>query len=524
MTEFDRRKFLRAAAGIALLSGISPSPLFARPLAANPFTLGVAAGDPWPDGLVIWTRLAPKPLEEHGGMPPARVPVRWEVAEDDRFTNVVRRGQALAIPELAHSVHVEVDGLRPHRHYWYRFSTAGSEVSPVGMARTAPMRDALVERMRIGVAGCQHYEMGFYDAWKHLAAEPDLDLVFHYGDYIYEGGVTPLGPRPNATWQAVRQHVGNETYSIDDYRRRYAQYKSDADLQAAHAACAFAVSFDDHEIDNNWASDFDQDGTAPEIFALRRLGGLQAWYEHMPVRKAQFPYASGLAAYRRLDFGRLLRMHVLDTRSYRSDQPCNDKWQIQPCAWDTRHDAPDMLGHAQENWLDEGLGNDARWNLLAQQIILMPVDFRTKDAEEARFATDLWDGYRPARGRLIESIKKHDLKNVIVASGDHHRHLVGEVPENDDALDGAKVAVEFQAASITSNGDSKGEAPVSHMMANNPHFAYYADSRGYHLFDVTSREWRTDVKVLDKVTVPGGQIRTVHRYAVEPGRPKLETA
>lgn len=521
MNTFKRRKFIQAAGGLALLTGVSRLPLLAQALGADPFTLGVASGDPWPDGFVIWTRLAPRLLEEHGGMPAARVPVRWEVAEDEQFMHVVQQGDTLAIPELAHSVHVEVEGLRPHRHYWYRFSTAGADVSPVGMARTAPARDALVDQLRIGVAGCQHYEMGYYEAWRHLAAEPDLDLVFHYGDYIYEGGSTALGPRAHASWEAVRQHVGNEIYSIDDYRRRYALYKSDTDLQAAHAACAFAMSFDDHEVDNNFAGDMDQDGTAQEVFALRRMAALQAWYEHMPVRRAQFPYLSGLTAYRRLDFGRLLRMHVLDTRSYRSDQLCGDG-KIRPCDWNTGHNSPHMLGQAQESWLDEGLGNTSAWNLLAQQIILMPVDFRAKDAEEGQFATDLWDGYRPARKRLIESIKKNDLKNVIVATGDHHRHLVGEVPENDEVLDGAKVAVEFQAASITSNGDSKGEAPLSHMMANNPHFAYYADSRGYQLFTITPRQWSTDVKVLDKVSERGGPIRTARRYAVEPGRAKLE--
>jgi alkaline phosphatase D len=222
-----------------------------------------------------------------------------------------------------------VDGLRPQRPYWYRFAVAGSDVSPVGTARTAPARDAVVQRLRIGVAGCQHYEMGHYDAWRHLAAEP-ISTSSSYGDYIYEGGPSPLGPGANK-WAAVRQHVGDELYSIDDYRRRYAQYKSDPHLQAAHAAAAFAASFDDHEIDNNWASDFDQDGTSAEIFALRRSAALQAWYEHMPLRKAQFPTLGGLTAYRRLDYGRLMRMHVLDTRSFRADQPCGDNFRRNPC-------------------------------------------------------------------------------------------------------------------------------------------------------------------------------------------------
>ncbi|MDK2762060.1 MAG: alkaline phosphatase D family protein [Sphingopyxis sp.] len=514
----DRRHLIKAAGSLAILAGFSRAPLFAQPLGANPFTLGVASGDPWPDGFVIWTRLAPRPFDEHAGMPAARVPVRWEVAEDEACQRVVRSGETLAMPELGHSVHVEVGGLQSHRRYWYRFAVAGSDVSPVGTARTAPATSASVDRVRIGVAGCQNYEMGHFDAWSHLANEPDLDLIFHYGDYIYEGGTTPLGPQAKGP-PIVRQHIGGEIYSIEDYRRRYAQYKSDPALQAAHAACAFACSFDDHEIDNNWAGDADQDGTSPEIFALRRYAALQAWYENMPVRKAMFPAHGGLTAYRRLDYGRLLRMHVLDTRSNRTDQVCDDG-KIRPCPAPVLQ-SPEVLGRQQEAWLDEGLGSGATWNLLAQQIIVMPVDFRADDAAEARFATDLWDGYRPARKRLIDSIRKHELTNLIVATGDHHKHLVGLVPENDERPDGPKIAVEFQAASISSNGNGTGEAGLDQMMRNNPHFDLYTDRRGYQLFDITPKQWRTDVKVVDQVEKPGGRISTLARYAVEPNAPAL---
>jgi alkaline phosphatase D len=519
MSNLDRRQLIKAGGGLALLAGFFQSPIFAAPLGANPFTLGVASGDPWPDGFVIWTRLAPRPLEEHGGMPAAHVPVRWEVAEDAAFARVVRQGEAIAVPELAHSLHVEIDGLRPQRPYWYRFAVAGSDTSPVGMARTAPARDAVVQRLRIGVAGCQNYEMGFYDAWRHLGAEPDLDLIFHYGDYIYESGGTPLGT-VSKNWTAVRQHAGDEIYSLDDYRRRYAQYKTDPDLQAAHAACAFAPSFDDHEVDNNWASDFDQDATDPAIFALRRLAALQAWYEHMPVRKAQFPLLSGLTAYRRLDYGQLLRMHVLDTRSYRSDQPCGDNAAKNPCPPEARMQ-PNVLGKRQEAWLDEGLGNTAAWNLLAQQIIVMPINLRPAGAPEPRFPTDLWDGYRAPRQRLIQSIRKHKLTNVVIATGDHHKHVVGALPADDRNIAGEKVAVEFVATSTTTGGNGVGTAKLDHIVRNNPHIDLYADQRGYQLFDVTPTLWRTDLKVLDRVDKPGGRISTLASYSVTPDRAAL---
>lgn len=523
MIDIDRRGLIRAGGGLALFAGLSQFPLFGASLGADPFTLGVAAGDPWPDGFVIWTRLAPRPLDEHGGMPAVRVPVRWEVSETENFSSVVASGDVTATPELAHAVHVEVGGLRPYRHYWYRFMVAGSDVSPTGKARTAPAIHELAPRLRIGVAGCQHYEMGFYDAWGHLAAEPDLDLTFHYGDYIYEGAANKLGPRPNA-WNVVRQHVGEEIYSLDDYRRRYAQYKSDPFLKTAHAACAFAASFDDHEIDNNWASDFDQDGIDPAIFALRRAVALQAWYEHMPVRKSQFPINGALLAHRRLDFGRLLRLHVLDTRSYRSDQPCGDDAWKNPCPVEA-HNGSTVLGDAQEQWLDHGLGSGkATWNLLAQQIIVMPVDFREKGAAQPRYATDLWDGYRLARKRLIDSIQKHQLTNVVIASGDHHRHLVGEVPANEDDVHGAKVAVEFQAASMTSNGNGHGEKGLEHIKENNPHFALYTDLRGYQLFDITPDRWKSDVKIMDQVETPGGKISTMASFVVTPDTPMLHRA
>jgi alkaline phosphatase D len=513
----DRRTLLRAGAGLAVFTGLPAfGAVLSRPLGANPFTLGVAAGDPWPDGFVIWTRLAPRPLDEHGGMPQVAVPVGWEVAEDEAFTRVVRKGEALARPELGHSLHVEVSGLRPHRHFWYRFSVAGSDLSPVGMARTAPSTDAAIEGLRIGVAGCQHWEAGYFDAWHALARERDLDLVFHYGDYIYEGA----GGQRNGS---VRAHAGDEIYSLDDYRRRYAQYKTDPHLQAAHHSCAFAVSFDDHEVDNNWEGEFDQDGTPPEIFLLRRMAGYQAWYENMPVRRAQLPGMQGITAYRRLDYGQLLRTHVLDTRSFRTDQSCNDVARADSCTPEA-HVSPEMLGRAQEAWLDDGLANGRTWNLLAQQVIVMPLDVRTAEQTRPVFETDLWDGYRPAKARLIDSIRRHGLTNVVIATGDHHKHAAGLVPEQDEAPDGNAVAVEFLATSISSGGNGHGDAGLAHYLQNNPNLDLYTDRRGYQTFTITPRRWTTEVKVMDQVEAPGGAISTLIRYEVDPDAPRLHRA
>lgn len=514
--QIDRRALIKAGGSLALISGLSPWPVLAQVPGPYPFTLGVAAGDPWPDGFVIWTRLAPRPLEEHGGMPHAAVRVGWEISETENFSRVVRKGEALARPELAHSVHVELSGLRPHRHYWYRFSVAGNDPSPVGVARTAPANGTVADRVRIGVAGCQHWEHGYFDAWGHLAREPDLDLVFHYGDYIYEGAAKPLGGK------IVRQHVGGEIYSLDDYRRRHAQYKSDPHLQAAHAACAFAVSFDDHEVDNNWVGELDQDGTPPEYFLLRRMAALQAWYEHMPVRRAQLPGPGGITAFRRLDYGNLLRIHVLDTRSHRSDQPCNDG-KLQPCPTEA-HVSPTMLGATQESWLDEGLSGGAVWNLIAQQVLAMPY-LRHMPGETALWTSyDTWDGYRPARARLVDSIRRRDLTNVVIASGDFHRNFAGTLPERAEALDGTMVATEFLASSMASEGNGGPIPEVERDLSDNPHIKLIDGQRGYHLFDIGPKRWKTEIRVIDRVDKPGGSIGTLQSWVVTPDRPALHRA
>lgn len=491
-------------------------------LGGYPFSLGVAAGDPLPDGFVIWTRLAPRPLEEHGGMPMRPFAVRWEVSEDEGFSRIAQAGETVARPELGHSVHVEVEGLRPRRPYWYRFRIEGDDASPVGVARTAPAAHDTPERLRLAVAGCQHHQAGWFDAWRHMSQENDLDAVFHYGDYIYEGGALAnpsviLGPDGKP---ADRSHFGGEIYSLDDYRRRYAQYKTDPDLQAAHAAAAFIVSFDDHEVDNNWASDFDQDGTPPEAFVLRRRSAMQAWYENMPVRRAQMPSAGGMTMYRRLDYGRLMRMHVLDTRTFRSDQPCETP-NAQHCRASGASDVT-MLGQAQENWLAEGLRNPARWNLIAQQVFVMPVIRKGPDGVAKAGSLDTWGGYPEARARLVKTITDLNLTNVVVASGDAHIHAVGTVPLRDDEPDGPAAAVEFLATSISSGGDGAAETEGTRTMrAGSPHMRLVNAQRGYQTFDVTPNEWLTRLKVMDHVSRPGGDLSTLASFKVEPGRAGL---
>jgi alkaline phosphatase D len=510
---------MAAGAGLVLFSGFTSTRAISGPVFSEyPFTLGVASGDPSPDGFVIWTRLAPKPLDPDAGMSgqPAII-VQWQVAEDAAFRTIVKSGEAIAMPELGHSVHVEVAGLRPRRPYWYRFAIPGIDASPTGMVRTLPEAGSSPDRIRLGIAGCQNYPTGLYTAYAYLAKEPELDAIFHYGDYIYEAGSKD---RPG---NGGREHIGPEPYNLPDYRRRYALYKTDKDLQAAHASAAFIASYDDHEVDNNWVSDFDIEGTDPEIFALRRIAALQAWYENLPMRRAQFPHPAGMTAYRRIDFGRLMRMHVLDTRAYRSRPPCGEP-KSKSCV---PHTGPDstFLGAAQEAWLAQGLASGAGWNLLAQQVLMMPFDKRAPGATEPDFPTDTWSGYPDARRRLTRTIADQRLTNVVVATGASHKHFAGTVPMRDADLTGPAAAVEFLATSISSGGNgSPTSSGLEFALANNPHMKLIHDQRGYQLFEVTAKTWRADLKVVERVDVPNAPLSTLKSFIVTPDRAALHDA
>jgi alkaline phosphatase D len=365
--QIDRRQLLKAAIGTGLIIPGLPllggSPARAQ-FKTNPFTLGIACGEPTPDGFVIWTRLAPEPLGGRGGMTIAPVQVTWEIGTDPTMKQVVRSGVATARVEVAHSVHVEVEGLEPAREYFYRFR-AGDAESPIGRVKTLPAPGSDVAQLRFVAAGCQHWESGYYTAWRRIAEE-NPDFVFHYGDYIYEfartqtafGGLPATRVMPDGFFTCI---------NLLDYRRRYALYKTDPDLQAAHASCAFLPSFDDHEVSNNWAADADR-FAGPEHFLFRRAAAFQAWYEHMPVRRRSLSRGPDVLAYCHLSFGKLADVAVLDTRQYRSKQPCGDGIKAN-C---TEADEPNrtMLGEAQEKWLGDLLRSSAgTWQVLAQQVL-----------------------------------------------------------------------------------------------------------------------------------------------------------
>lgn len=488
----------------ALLAATATLGACALPVASEyPFALGVASGDPKQDGGTIWTRLAPAPLDPDWGMPRADIDVTWEIARDEAMRDVVRRGTARAEHAWAHSVHVDLAGLEPAREYWYRFRALG-HASPIGRLRTA----GPVDRLRFVSVGCQNYEQGHFTAYRHIAnARPDFAV--HYGDYIYEGATTT-----NPNWP--RRHAGGVCRTLADYRRRYAQYRLDPDLAAAHAAVPFVVSYDDHEVVNNWAGDFHRVDD-PAALRARRAAAMQAWYEHMPVPSSTRPRGPDIAAFRGLAFGDLLDLSVLDTRQYRTRQPCDDGVK-ERCA-DAFDPAATMLGARQEAWLAARLHTTrARWAVLAQQVLAMKIDVGAQ-----RHNLDAWDGYEAARRRLHESLAVRE--NNVILSGDWHRYYVGDVKADDGNPRSRTLASEFLATSISSGGDVV-EQPrhVAALLRDNPHVKHFSDARGYIAHEVTRDSWRAELRAIDYVSRPGAAERTIARFALQSGVPGVVSA
>ena len=481
---------------------------------ADPFTLGVASGDPDPSGVVLWTRLAPDPLAPGGGMAPEPVRIRWEVASDERFREIARRGATRAQPDAAHSVHVEVDGLEPGRDYFYRF-VAGDEESPVGRTRTAPAPSANLRALQLACASCQDYEAGLFVAHRHLADE-DVDVVLFLGDYIYERGASSGRPR---------MHEGPEPVDLDGYRRRYATYKADADLQSAHAAHPWIVTWDDHEVENNYAGGIPQGGVngPDDEFLARRADAYRAWWEHQPVRLGP-PRGSGpYRIHRRIRYGRLAEISVLDTRQYRTDQPCGTSSDVgAPCA---DVDAPDatMLGDEQQAWLTEGLERSrARWNVVAQQVLAASVNFVPgASAPDGIVDLDGWDGYRASQRHLVQALAS--ARNPVVLTGDIHSAWVNDLSADVDDPAGSPIGSEIIGTSITS-GFSLASA-VKAGVATRPHVKYFEGTRrGYVRCTVDTREWRADHRYVSGIDDPAATIETGASFVIEAGNPGAQPA
>jgi alkaline phosphatase D len=508
----SRRLFLAYGAALSALPIVGGRAL-ARTrcvaFAADPFTLGVASGDPTENGAVLWTRLAPKPLEPDGGVPPEAIEVLWEVAADDGMRAIVRQGTAVATPQLAHSVHVEVDGLESDRWYWYRFK-AGDATSAIGRVRTAPLPHAKPERLRLAFASCSHWEYGYFTAYQHLAEE-EIDLAFHLGDYLYEY---------EGKDHVVRKHAGPKLRTLGDYRVRHAQYKTDAHLQAAHARCPWVVTWDDHEFENDYANDISENaGVDPAEFLEQRANAYQAYYEAMPLRARSVPRGPHLKLYRTVPFGRLATFQVLDTRQYRTDQPNGEHGsELNEAALSPKNT---MLGAEQANWLKSALlRSTGTWNVLAQQVMMGMVGRAWHAGEPARYSMDQWPGYAVERMKLVKYLADRRVPNPVVLTGDIHSNWVNDLRVDDRKPEAPVVATEFVGTSITSGGNGQAEvAGLDAILAANPGVRFHNRQRGYVRCTVTPQSWTSDYRVVEDIQSPGAPVKTLKSFVVENGKP-----
>lgn len=527
---FERREYLQKVGSVAVLSSVGSAGVAQGQndttdketvsFNEDPFTLGIASGDPLPTAVVIWTRLAPEPFESDGGMPNHQVPVQWRVATDEQMNNVVKRGTAHARPEYAHSVHCDVKGLEPNTEYYYQFEVSSNYSTSIGATKTAPTTGQNVDEFTLAFASCQHYPTGYYTAYQHMA-EQDLDLVIHLGDYIYEGE----GQGPETLDRG--HEPPRETESLDDYRIRYAQYKTDSNLQAAHAAFPWIVTWDDHEVVNDYADD-DHSSAPPEEFLQRRADAYQAFWEHLPLRAERMPDGPDLPLYRRFTFGELAEFNVLDTRQYRDeiiygeDEEPTDGYYPSSLNSDRT-----ILGDEQERWLLDGLDDStAQWNVLAQQVIFAAMD-TDPDPDTVSYMdqnkTDKWNGYKPNRDRLLDFMTEQPELNPIVLTGDIHENYVFNIKSDFADSNSETVGTEFVGTSISSFGDGSGGGHRSDQTVyedeDEPYQKFFNDDRGYVHCTITPDQWKTDFHVVSTVEEPAAPVNTLASFITEAGNP-----
>ncbi|MCB8821222.1 alkaline phosphatase D family protein [Microvirga rosea] len=501
-----RRRFLQASIGATL--AVRPFGILeAAPLLPDyPFTLGVASGAPRANSVVIWTRLAPKPLEG-GGMSAQPVAVDWQVAEDENFGRVVRKGRAVAEQASAHAVHVTVAGLKPGRWYWYRFRV-GRAVSPIGRTRTAPAVGAAPD-LRFAYASCQQYEQGYFSAYAEIARR-ELDFVVHLGDYIYE-----------SSWGSrhVRKHTGGIPTTLPEFRERYALYKLDPDLQSAHAAFPWLSIWDDHEVANDYTDDRSSLMADRDQFLKVRAAAYQAYYEHMPLPVSARPQGPQAVIYDQYRFGDMANLLLLDDRQYRSHHACLPGRSASPrvdCADRLREDRT-MLGDGQEKWVDRTLAGDkGRWTIIAQQTLMAERDL--DPGEGHGYWMDGWDGYAAGRRRLLDSLVEHRAPNPVVIGGDVHAFFAADLKSDFRDEKSSVVATEFCGTSITSEGPSaKGLATVR---AKNPHIKYARDDkRGFAVVSLKKDRCEVGFEAVANEKEPGSPVSRVATFACLDGRP-----
>jgi alkaline phosphatase/alkaline phosphatase D len=532
MTVTSSRRTVLRLAGVAAGAGVVATAVRPGPAVAatDVFQHGIASGDPLPGGILLWTRVTPTPESTPASGAGPVVTVDWQVAADASFASVVRSGTFTTGPGRDHTVKVDVTGLAPATTYWYRFGLAGNW-SPTGRTMTAPADNAEITRLRAGVVSCANWEGGYFAAYRHLAERGDLNLVVHLGDYYYEyasGDFTAGGT-------VVREaQPANETRTLADYRTRHAQYKTDPDLQALHASVPWVITWDDHEVANDmWSGGAENHDPATEgSFAARVAASRQAYAEWMPVRLA----ADG-HIYRRLRYGKLFELSMLDLRTYRSSP-----------AGGADVDDPDrtITGAAQMGWLVDGLVNStATWKIVGNPVMISRLDVGAIPAwllgplgkligvpENGLVLNgDQWDGYNADRSRLVDAILAHRTRDVLFITGDIHTSWANELTTSATGLTNP-AAAEFVVPSVTSDNinDFLGTAPggplsllaASLIKVTNPHVKWFeGDGHGYGVLEVTPSRCRMDWYHLADRTRKDSAVRWVQGYSVGRGSSKI---
>lgn len=509
----QRRALLKLLALGAAAPAAALAELAQVPFSASPFRLGVASGAPSSDGFVLWTRLVGPELTL--AQP---VGVVWEVFDLDQPGHVVASGRYLAMAELAHSVHVEVSGLAPDRWYGYRFR-AGRFESIFGRARTLPVAGASPSSLRFAYASCQNWEAGFYSAYRHMAQE-QLDLVVFVGDYIYER-------EPSKKPDIVRTHTLRGVRNLTDYRARYALYKSDPHLQRMHAYCPWLVTWDDHEVQNNYAGDLSMDET--QDFARRRAAAYQAYYEHMPLRTSALiagldglQHGAELRIYNRVDFGQLAAFHILDGRQYRDAPLCPKDPKLGVAAVCIAPDSSrSILGKTQEAWLVDSFAQSGEqgtdWNIITQQTRFTPANYRHGPGR--KMSIDGWDGYPDARQRLLDAMRQKKLRNPLVVGGNIHQNWVARVFQNPYDINSPLLASEFCGTSISSLS-KRSQLQADRQVAANPHCLLDNPvRRGYGVMEISRDQTLVSLRVLEDARNQDSGIFTLARFSVGSGRP-----
>ena len=499
-----RRDFIiRTALGLTA-SQVSAPLVAGVKFSRNPFTLGVASGDVTQDSVVLWTRLAPEPLAADGGISQGAIPVRWELFLDEAMQQLIRQGEELAVPQLAHSVHVDVQGLDPQREYWYRFSV-GTHASEPGRTKTLPAANSHPESIRFVTASCQNYTHGYFVAYNYIIAD-EPDFVVHLGDYIYDTSYDETFRRHETEAMPV---------TLADYRRRHALYKTDEHLKQAHARLPFFSTLDNHDA----VIDVDPAGF------VRRAAAYQAWYEHMPTRGYGKPGDNRFQLSRTIRPGRLAQINLLDTRQFRAEQSlCGDSdpaygfGNYRPRCPEMFAEERSMLGQEQEHRLVQSiLNNTATWNVIASSSVFSP--FRLNIDKKIFRYVGSWDAFPANRDRVVSAINRSKTGQAVILSGDMHSSWAIDGAQSKAATDRFP-AVEFVASSISANWPETMAKPITDNLVHNPQIKFYEpDKRGYLLHEVTATEWQTTARAVHNVRDAQSNAFDLARFVVENGKP-----